>query len=139
MGAAVNSDAQRPLSKAAIEAAWQRIRTTAGIADVRLHDLSHTVSTYAGQSGANAFLVRDLLRHKNLAMTGRYVNRADDPVRTLSDQVGERIAAGLAGRKGGKVVPLKREAYRRHTSPDCQWHQASIVRAISSLHNRSGE
>ena len=28
-------------------------------------------------------LVRDLLRHKDLSMTGRYVNRADDPVRTL--------------------------------------------------------
>jgi integrase len=44
------------------------------IADVRLHDLRHTVGSHAGQSGANAFLVRDLLRHKNLAMTGRYVN-----------------------------------------------------------------
>jgi hypothetical protein len=38
-------------------------------------------------------------------------NRADDPVRTLSDQVGERIAAGLAGRKGGEVVALKRRVY----------------------------
>ena len=54
--------------------------------------------------------MRDLLRHKNLAMTGRYVNRSDDPVRTLSDQVGERIAAGLAGRKVADVVPLKRGA-----------------------------
>jgi hypothetical protein len=63
--------------------------------------------THAGQSGANAFLVRDLLRHKDLSMTGRYVNRADDPVRTLSDQVGERIAAGLAGRKGAEILPLK--------------------------------
>ena len=89
-------DAKRPLSKTAIEAAWQRIRAVAKFEDVRLHDLRHTVGTYAGQSGANAFLVRDLLRHKNLSMTGRYVNRADDPVRTLSDQVGERIAAGLA-------------------------------------------
>jgi len=43
-------------------------------------------------------------------MTGRYLNRADVPVRTLSDQVGERIAAGLAGRKGGEVVALKRGA-----------------------------
>jgi hypothetical protein len=32
-------------------------------------------------------------------MTGRYVNRTDDPVRSLSDHVGDRIAAGLAGRK----------------------------------------
>ena len=104
------SDAKRPLSKTAIEAAWQRIRAAAKLEDVRLHDLRHTVGTYAGQSGANAFLVRDLLRHKNLAMTGRYVNRADDPVRSLSDQVGERIAAGLAGRKSAEVVPLKRGA-----------------------------
>jgi hypothetical protein len=38
------------------------------------------------------------------------VNRADHPVRTLSDQVGERIAAGLAGLKAGEVVALKRGA-----------------------------
>jgi integrase len=104
------SSSIRPLSKASIEAAWHRLRTVAQLNDVRLHDLRHTVGTYAGQSGANAFLVRDLLRHKNLAMTGRYVNRSDDPVRTLSDQVGERIAAGLAGRKVADVVPLKRGA-----------------------------
>lgn len=93
-----------PLSKSAIEAAWQRIRLAAGFADVRLHDL-HTVGTYAGQAGANAFLVRDLLRHKDLSVTGRYVNRADDPIRTLSDRVGERIAAGLAGRSATTAVP----------------------------------
>jgi integrase len=102
-------DAKRPLSKTAIEAAWQKIRSAAKLEDVRLHDLRHTVGTYAGQSGANSFLIRDLLRHKNLAMTGLYVNRADDPVRTLSDQVGERIAAGLAGRPAAEVVSLKNE------------------------------
>jgi hypothetical protein len=31
-------------------------------------------------------------------MTGHYVNRADDPMRTLSDHVGERIAAGALPR-----------------------------------------
>ena len=95
------NDPTRPLSKTAIEGAWQRIRTAADISDVRLHDLRHTVGTYAGQSGANAFLVRDLLRHKNLSMTGRYVNRAADPLRTLTDQVGRRIAAGLEGDSAG--------------------------------------
>jgi integrase len=101
------SSAKRPISKAGIEAAWLRIRMVAQIEDVRLHDLRHTVGTYAGQSGANAFLVRDLLRHKNLAMTGRYVNRSDNPVRTLSDQVGERISAAMAGKPAAEVVPLK--------------------------------
>ena len=96
------NDPARPLSKTALEGAWQRIKTAADISDVRLHDLRHTAGTYAGQSGANAFLVRDLLRHKNLSMTGRYVNRAPDPVRTLSDQVGRQIAAGLAGHSAGQ-------------------------------------
>jgi integrase len=101
------SSTKRALSKAGIEAAWQKIRRAAQLDDVRLHDLRHTVGTYAAQSGANAFLVRDLLRHKNLAMTSRYVNRADDPVRTLSDQVGERISAAMACRPVAEVVPLK--------------------------------
>jgi integrase len=101
---------KQPISKSRIEAAWQMIRIAAQIKDVRIHDLRHTVGTYAGQSGANAFLVRDLLRHKNLAMTGRYVNRSDNPVRTLSDHVGERIAAALAGQPPAEVVPMKIDA-----------------------------
>ena len=64
------SNPKQPISKAGIEAAWHKIREAAQIDDVRMHDLRHTVGTYAGQTGANAFLVRDLLRHKNLAMTG---------------------------------------------------------------------
>jgi integrase len=101
-------DSSQPLKKDAMEAAWQKIRAAAGLDDVHLHDLRHTVGTYAGQSGANAFLVRDLLRHSDLSMTHRYVNKADDPVRTLNDLVGERIAAGLEGRPPATVVPLRR-------------------------------
>ncbi len=101
-------DPARPLSIYNLESVWQRIRAAAELEDVRLHDLRHTVGTYAGQSGANAFMVRDLLRHSGLAMTGRYVNRSADPVRALSNHVGERIAAGLAGSTGAEIVPLKR-------------------------------
>ena len=50
------SSVERLFSKAGLEAAWHRIRTAARLDDVRLHDLRHTVGTYAGQSGANAFL-----------------------------------------------------------------------------------
>ncbi len=67
-----------PAFKACARDRMGAIRRVAAIKDVHLHDLRHTVGTYAGQSGANAFLVRDLLRHRNLGMTERYVNRADD-------------------------------------------------------------
>jgi len=40
-------------------------------------------------------------------MTGRYVNRADDPARTLSEMVGEQISAAMSGRPAADVVPLK--------------------------------
>ena len=42
----------------------------------------------AEDSNPCSLVVRDLLCHRNLAMTGRYVNRSNRPVRTLSDQVG---------------------------------------------------
>jgi integrase len=86
---------KRPLAREVLQNAWDRIRRVAGLEDVRLHDLRHTVGTHASLTGANAFMIRDLLRHQDLAMTGRYVNKADEPLRVLSDAVGDRIAAGL--------------------------------------------
>lgn len=78
---------------------WDRLRTAAELQDVHLHDLRHTVGTMGGQSGANAFMVRDLLRHRTVAMTNRYANRDNDPLRELSDKVSGRIAAALGGYK----------------------------------------
>ena len=101
-------DAAKHLSQSVVENAWLRIRDHAGVADIRLHDLRHTMGTYASQAGVNAFQVRDLLRHANVAMTGRYANRDEDPIRSISEIVGERIAAGLAGGAAGEVVPFKR-------------------------------
>jgi integrase len=79
------------------------IRDRAGLADVRLHDLRHTTGTYAGNSGLNAFIVRDLLGHKTLAMTGRYVSRHTDPLRAAADAVSGQIAAALNGPAGAVV------------------------------------
>lgn len=102
------TNSTKPFAKDTLEQSWQRIRVAAGIEDVRLHDLRHTVGTFAGQDGANAFMVRDLLRHRSLAVTGRYVNRAADPVRALSDRVSARIAARLSGTSAGEVVDFKK-------------------------------
>jgi integrase len=79
-----------------LEGAWKRVRTAAKLTDARIHDLRHTAGTAAGlQTGGNAFLVRDLLGHKTLAMTGRYVSKARDPLRTVADSVASGLAAAL--------------------------------------------
>jgi len=41
------SDSQRHVSSEVVESAWQRIRYHANLEDVRLHDLRHTVGTFA--------------------------------------------------------------------------------------------
>lgn len=84
------------LSTSTIEAAWRRIRDRIDIPDIRIHDLRHTVGTYSGQTGANAFLIRDKLGHSTLAMTSRYVNKATPSLRELSDQVESRISDALS-------------------------------------------
>lgn len=91
---------KRPLAPEVLQNAWERIRAASGLPDVRLHDLRHTVGTHASLTGANAFAIRDLLRHQDISMTGRYVNRADAALRLLSDAVGQRIAAGLSQETG---------------------------------------
>jgi integrase len=100
------------MPQSTLERAWQRVRERANLADVRFHDLRHAFGTYAGQAGANAFLVRDALGHKTLAMTGRYVNRDADPLRQLADRVSSRIAAAIGDEKSAPVVPLGKRAAR---------------------------
>jgi integrase len=104
-----------PISTAGIESAWRKLTKAAQIEDVRMHDLRHTVGSHAGQTGANAVLVRDLLRHQNLAMIHRSVNRAASSMRTLSGQVGVRISAAMAG------APPDVVTFMTFKSRGCAW------------------
>jgi integrase len=106
-----STNPNKPLPQSTLEKAWERVRDKAGVANARFHDLRHTVGTYAGQTGAGAFLVRDALGHRTLAMTGRYVNRDTAPLRELSDRVAGRIAAAMENAPAAQIAPLqKREA-----------------------------
>jgi integrase len=98
------ADADKPLPFSTAQHAWDRLRNRAGIPDGRLHDLRHTAGTFAALAGANAFAVRDLLGHRTLAMTGRYVERAADMVRATADAVSSRVAAAL---NAGKAPPME--------------------------------
>jgi integrase len=98
------ADAQKPLPFSTAQHAWARLREHAGVPDGRLHDLRHTAGTFAALGGANAFAVRDLLGHRTLAMTGRYVERAADMVRATADAVSSRVAAAL---NAGQTPPAE--------------------------------
>jgi len=66
--------------------AWERIRTRAGLEDVRIHDLRHAFASVAiSNSGASLALVGGALGHSSPASTGRYAHLAQDPVRAVSE------------------------------------------------------
>ncbi|TBW38415.1 DUF4102 domain-containing protein [Siculibacillus lacustris] len=98
-------DATRSISIYVVENAWDRLRTAAGLIDCRLHDLRHTTGTWAARTGANAFQIRDVLRHSGVAMTARYANRDNDPLRDITETVGDALSSALAG-KSAAVVAL---------------------------------
>lgn len=65
-------DLSRPLVKTA--GYWGRFRKRVGLEDVRLHDLRHTVGSYAHAAGMSQREIADLLGHKQLATSARYMN-----------------------------------------------------------------
>jgi integrase len=97
----------KPLAYHRLSRAWLGIRKAAGLGDTRIHDLRHGYGTAAGGLGLNAFIIRDLLGHKTLAMTGKYVAADVNPLREAADRVSGQIAGAMEGREA-EVVELSK-------------------------------
>jgi integrase len=68
---------------------WRKVRTAAGLEDVRFHDLRHTTASYLTMNGASLAEVAEALGHRTLVMAKRYAHQSGEHVRgTL-----ERMAA----------------------------------------------
>ena len=78
-------------------ALWYTVRREAGIADVRLHDLRHTVATHAVMHDVPLPIVARLLGHRSPSMTLRYTHVGDSDIEAAADRVGQTIARLMAG------------------------------------------
>lgn len=79
---------------------FSRIAASAGLCDVRLHDLRRTFITRAAATGANAFLIQGLLGHQTMQMASRYVQEAGLAVRELRERAGGTVAADIYSSTG---------------------------------------
>ena len=86
-----------PLTYRTAQQHFARIAASAGLKDVRLHDLRRTVMTAAAAAGIGTYVLRDLLGHKTTAMADRYVRAVGTPVREARERVGAAVAAMMDG------------------------------------------
>jgi integrase len=101
-----------------LEKPWRRIRKSAGLEDVRLHDLRHSFASVAASGGQSLVVIGKMLGHSQPQTTARYAHLADDPVKAATDAVGRQIAAAMDGASTGEVVELRRP--RRTATKDKQ-------------------
>jgi integrase len=78
-----------------IDKVWFRVRASAGLQGVRLHDLRHSFASMGVAGGLSLPIIGALLGHKHPATTGRYAHLSADPVRAANDIIGMRIAAAM--------------------------------------------
>ena len=76
---------------------WYLVRKEAGIEDVRLHDLRHTVASQAVARGAALSTVARMLGHADPTMTLRYAHVGDRDVQAAAERIGNIIETALLG------------------------------------------
>jgi integrase len=86
-------DPSKPLES--VHRLWTAVRHAAGLDDVRLHDLRHTVASKAGGMGVSLFVIGKILGHRSIQSTERYAHLADDTRKTTADAVSQKIQDAL--------------------------------------------
>ena len=99
-----------------IRRTWYAARHAADLDDVRLHDLRHTVASFAVGAGHSLFLTGALLGHSNPSTTKKYAHLADDAriatADAVSGDIDDALRGGNKGSKGAKSVKASRREVR---------------------------
>lgn len=84
---------------------WRRVRDTAGLHDVRLHDLRHSFASIAVSGGSSLPIIGGLLGHRSASTTHRYAHLMDDPLRKTSEAVAGQIAEAMHRLDKAQISP----------------------------------
>ena len=71
---------------------------SAGLQDVRLHDLRRSLATHLASAGVNAFILRDVLGHSSITMSNRYVQQANGALVDATEQAAAFISTAMEQR-----------------------------------------
>jgi len=78
-----------------LQSVWTRIRKTAAIEDVRIHDLRHSFASVGASNGDSVLIIGALLGHRSTKTTERYTHLSDHPLKSAADRISDEIAKQL--------------------------------------------
>ncbi len=78
-----------------LEYIWKTIQTKTGLIDVRLHDLRHTFASWAINSGASLYDVKNLLGHSDSRVTEKYAHLSEDRQREVARQTTQNMVINI--------------------------------------------
>lgn len=84
----------KPLPSYTLIDRWQKIRTSAGLPDVRWHDLRHASASFLIQNGATLPEVAHQLGHLSVLTTKRYAHLVPGAKPTGADKLNEKLLKG---------------------------------------------
>ena len=90
-----------------IKRSWRTLCRSAGLENLRLHDLRHSFASQLASGGASLPLIGALLGHALPQTTARYAHLFDDPQRAAVERVGAVIIAAGKSTQVSEPVPLK--------------------------------
>ena len=86
-------DPARP--RADIKKPWGRIRESAGLEDITLHDLRRTAGSHMAQAGVPLQVIGEVLGHSHPGVTRLYARLASEQERQALDTLADALAAPL--------------------------------------------
>ena len=84
------------LSKHALYQIWDRIRTAAGLPDLRIHDLRHNFASWGVNGNLGLPIIGKLLGHSSAQMTAKYGHVVSDAARLAANAIAGKLSDAMS-------------------------------------------
>jgi integrase len=71
--------------------AWNTVRKSVGLGDVRVHDLRHSFASFLVNSGRSLYEVQRILGHTQIKTTQRYAHLSQDSLLAAANEISKAV------------------------------------------------